>query len=871
MTGQTPQPPLKSLVWPLRLTLAGLWAERLARAFWPLWSLLLVTLSALAFGVQDLGPLHYAQAGGAVVAIAALLLLVWGIRRFRRPTAMDALDRIDATMPGRPIAALRDTQAIGAQDPASLAVWRAHQERMARRAAGARPVQPDLRLSSRDRFSLRYVALTAFVMAALFGSFWRAGSVAGLTPGAAVAMPGGPSWEAWAQPPAYTGKPSLYLNDITDPALDLPTGTRLQVRLYGPEGELTVSQTVADPPPPAPLPETGAATPEATPAAAAPNGIRGVHDLTVTRSGDLAIDGPGGREWQITAIPDLAPSVEVTGDMVREADGRFKLGFKASDDYGVTAGRVTITLDLAKVDRRHGLTVDPEPVEPVTLDLPMPRKGSRTELTSTLVDDLSKHVFANLPVTMTFTVADAGGNEGSSAPYAVTLHGKRFFDPLANALIEMRRDILWNRVNAPRSVELLKAVTNRPEGFIRHERAFLHLRVLMRQLEAQEASLSTEARDAIAEKLWTIALMVETGNLQSAFERLQRAQDRLDEAIRNGASPEEIEQLMREMQQALNEYMRELAQEAQRNPGDQSQQQMMQGQMMSGDQLQEMLDRLQQLMEEGRTAEAAELMEQLRQLMQNMQVVQGQQGQGQGQNGPMGDLGQTLRDQQDLSDDAFRDLQGVPRNQDQQGQGQQQGENQQGQGQQPGQEQGQGQEGQDPQDGQGSGTDDRSLTDRQRELRQRLNQLQQGQLPGDGTELGEEGRRSLDRAGRAMEEAEDALRDGDLDGALDRQAEAMEALRDGMQQFGQAMAEEQRQNRGAQGGDRDFGSADPNGTDPLGRRPGETARIGSDENMVQNDPDQRAQELLDEIRRRSGELARPLEELDYLKRLLQMF
>ncbi|MFN4202339.1 MAG: TIGR02302 family protein [Tabrizicola sp.] len=864
MTGETPQPPLKSLVWPLRLTLAGLWAERLARAFWPLWSLTLLTLSALAFGVQDLGPLHYAQAGGALVAITGLILLAWGIRRFRRPTAMDALDRIDATMPGRPLAALRDTQAIGTQDPASLAVWRAHQDRMAARAAGARPVQPDLRLSSRDRYSLRYVALTAFVMAALFGSFWRAGSVAGLTPGAAIAMPGGPSWEAWAQPPAYTGKPSLYLNDITDPRLDLPTGTRLQIRLYGPEGDLTVTQTVADLPPPA------AETP-ATPAAAVPNGNRGVHDLTVTRSGDLAIEGPGGREWQITAIPDLAPTVEVTGEMVREADGRFKQGFKASDDYGVTAGRVTIALDLARIDRRHGLAVDPEPVEPVVLDLPMPRKGSRTELTSTLVDDLSKHVFANLPVTMTFTVADAGGNEANSAPYAVTLHGKRFFDPLAAALIEMRRDILWNRVNAPRALELLKAVTNRPEGFIRHDRAFLHLRVLMRELEAQKASLSTEARDAIAEKLWTIALMVETGNLQSAFERLQRAQDRLDEAIRNGASPEEIDQLMKEMQQALNEYMRELAQEAQRNPGDQSQQQMMQGQMMSGDQLQQMLDKLQELMEQGRTAEAAELMEQLRQLMQNMQVVQGQQGQGQGQNGPMNDLGQTLRDQQDLSDDAFRDLQGVPRNQDQQGQGQQQGQDQQGQGQQPGQEQGQGQQGQDQQDGQGGGTDERSLTDRQRELRQRLNQLQQGQLPGDGTEQGEEGRRSLDRAGRAMEDAEDALRDGDLDGALDRQAEAMEALRDGMQQFGQAIAEEQRQNRDAQGGNREFGSADPNGTDPLGRRQGETARIGSDENMVQNDPDMRAQELLDEIRRRSGELARPLEELDYLKRLLQMF
>ncbi len=867
MTGQKPQPPLKSLVWPMRLTLVGLWAERLARAFWPLWSLFLLTLAALAFGLQDLGPLNYAQAAGAVVGIAALVLFGFGWKRFRKPTDLDALDRLDATMPGRPIATLRDTQAIGTKDPASLAVWQAHLERMAARASGARPVQPDLKLSSRDRFSLRYVALTAFVMAALFGSFWKAGSVAGLTPGAAIAMPGGPSWEAWAQPPAYTGKPSLYLNDITDEKLDLPTGTRLQIRLYGPEGDLTVAQTVADVPvPEAPVPDV-----QATPAASVPNAMKGVFDLTITRSGALSIDGQGGRAWQITAVPDAAPTVEVSGDMVREADGRFKQSIKAADDYGITAGRVTITLDTAKIDRRHGLKVDAEPVEPVVLDIPLPRKGKRTELTATLVDDLSKHVFANLPVTMVFAVTDAGGNEGTSAPYEVTLHGKRFFDPLAAALIEMRRDILWNRINAPRAVEILKAVTNRPEGFIRHDRAFLHLRVLMRSLEAKEASLTTEDRDAMAEELWKIAFMVEEGNLQDSFDRLQRAQDRLDEAIKNGASPEEIDQLMKEMQQALNDYMRELAEEAQRNPGDQQEQGQMQGQMMSGDQLQEMLDKLQQLMEEGKTAEAAELMEQLRQLMQNMQVVQGQQGQGQGSPGQKGmqGLGDTLRDQQDLSDDAFRDLQGVPRPGEEQGQepGQEQGQDQ-GQDGQPGDQQGD-QLGENQQDNGQPGEGE--LSDRQRELRERLNQLQNGDLPGDGTEKGEEGRQNLDRAGRAMEDAENALRDGDLDGALDRQAEAMEALRDGMQNLGEALAEEQRENRDGQGGDQEFGSADPNGTDPLGRKPGETARIGSDENMVQNDPDQRAQALLDEIRRRSGELARPLEELDYLKRLLQMF
>jgi uncharacterized protein (TIGR02302 family) len=859
MNGQDPRSTLKSLLWPMRLTLIGLWAERLARAFWPLWSLMLVTLAALVFGVQDLGPLIWVQAAAGVIGLLAIALLYVGLRRFRRPTDDDALARLDSTLPGRPIAALRDTQAIGTEDPASLAVWNAHKTRMAARAATAQPVAPDLKLSSRDPFSLRYVALTAFVMALLFGSFWRVSTVAGVVPGTAEAMPGGPTWEGWAQPPAYTGKPSLYLNNITAETLELPIGTKLQIRLYGPEGGLTLSQTIA-PPTPVAVPEAPEPGATVQPAAAPLDGTKGVHDLVVTKSGKLAIEGQNGREWQIVVKPDGLPTISVSGDMGREADGRFKQSFKATDDYGVVAGRVTISLDLEAIDRRHGLGADPEPIEPVVLDLPMPLKGKRTEFTEKLIDDLSKHVFANLPVKMVFAAVDAAGQEGAAEPYSVTLPGKRFFDPLAAALIEMRRDLLWNRINGPRANQILKAVTHAPEGFIRHERAFLRLRVLMRKLDANAASMTPELRDEVAEELWTISLMVEEGDLHSAFERLQRAQDRLDEAIRNGASPEEIDQLMKEMQQALNEYMRELAEEAQRNPGDREQAQGMEGRRMSGDQLQEMLDELQRLMEEGKTAEAAELMEKLRQLMENMQVVEGEgqgEGQGQGQgNGRgekgMGGLRETLRDQQDLSDDAYRDMQ------EGDGQGGQEPDEQEGQGQ--GEAEGEGEE------------DGRSLTERQRDLRERLNDLQNGDLPGDGTERGEEGRRNLDRAGRAMEEAEEALRDGDLDGALDRQAEAMEAMRDGVRDFGEAMAEEQREEREPGETGEEFGRNDPNGRDPLGRENGDDgARIGSNRNLLAEDPGQRAKELLDEIRRRSGEATRQSEELDYLKRLLQLF
>lgn len=816
---------LSAIARPLRLTLLGLWAERITRSFWPVWTVLLVTLSALAFGVQDHLPLEAVWLG-AVAVLVALGWTLWNaVRGFRAPSRTEALVRLDSRLPGQPIAALTDTQVIGTNDPASLAVWQAHRARMAARAAGAKAVEPDLRLARRDPFALRYVALTAFVMALMFGSLWRVASVEALAPGAGVNIAAGPTWEGWAQPPAYTGKPSLYLNDIDGGTLELPIGTRIQFRLYGEVGELTLSETVSGR--------------TEVPAASEP-----LHDFTVALNGEVAVSGPGGRSWRIVVVPDALPSVRPAGEAKRERDGQFSVGFQASDDYGVAAGQVAIALDLPAVERTYGLTVEPEPREAVVLDLPMPLRGDRADFAETLVDDLSEHPFANLPVTMRFAVTDAAGQEGVAEPVALVLPGKRFFDPLAAALIEMRRDLLWNRVNAPRVVQVLKAVTFKPQELVRNEQTFLRLRVLMRDLEAQKASLSPEARDTFAKELWDLALLIEEGDLASAMERLQRAQDRLDEAIRNGADPSEIEELMQELREALNDYMQELAEEAERNP-DSELSQNMEGMQMSGDQLQQMLDELQRLMEEGRMAEAQQLMEMLRQLMENMQVTQGQ---GQGQGGPgqqaMRELQDTLRGQQGLSDDAFRDLQDGQEGNE----GRQQGEQGEGEG-----------EGQ-------------SLAERQQELRDRLGRLQDGQLPGDGSENGEEGRRQLDRAGRAMEEAEEALREGDLPGALDRQAEAMEALREGMQQFGEAMAENEQPQGEAERG-QEFGQADPNGQrDPLGREPGNSARIGSDRNMLQGeDVYRRAQDLLDEIRRRSGEQARPEGERDYLRRLLDMF
>ena len=411
----------------LWLTHAGMLAEQVLRAFWPTFSIIMIVLAALMLGLQDNIPVEFVWAIGAVALIALGLALIIGFRRFRLPSRAEALMRLDETLPGRPIQALLDDQAIGATDADSVALWQAHKARMAQRAADAEAVQPDLRLAARDPYALRYAALLALVVAALFGSFWRIGSVAEMTPGAAAAGQG-PSWEGWVEPPRYTGLPTLYLADQSGSDLTLPYGSRITLRFYGEVGAHSLT-------------ETGSAS--GTEAATEPE-----QDFVVERSGQLKIDGAAGQSWTLNVIADQPPRIAVEGPAESEAGGQMKLPYAASDDYGVVSGSARIELDLAAVERRHGLMTEPEPRAVIDVDLPMPITGDRADFTEDLIEDFSQHPWAHLPVTITLMAHDAAEQTTVSAPYKTDLPARRFFDPLAAAFIEQRRDLLWSRSNA---------------------------------------------------------------------------------------------------------------------------------------------------------------------------------------------------------------------------------------------------------------------------------------------------------------------------------------------------------------------------------------------------------------------------------------
>ena len=100
----------------------------------------------------------------------------------------------------------------------------------------------------------------------------------------------------------------------------------------------------------------------------------------------------------VVDLTTLERFLEPTAPLERTVGGEFRQPFRASDDYGVIGGQAEIALDLARVDRRYGFEIDPEPRDPIVLDLPLTITGDRRDFEETLIDDLAQNPWACLPI-----------------------------------------------------------------------------------------------------------------------------------------------------------------------------------------------------------------------------------------------------------------------------------------------------------------------------------------------------------------------------------------------------------------------------------------------------------------------------------------
>lgn len=199
-----------------------------------------------------------------------------------------------------------------------------------------------------------------------------------------------------------------------------------------------------------------------------------------------------------------------------------------------------------------------------------------------------------------------------------------FTKPLARALIEQRRILALDGNKNSDVYAALDALMIAPELFTPETGQYLGLYNIARQLEA--ARTDDALRDVVA-SLWALAVTIEDGNITDVDKALRAAQDALKQALERGASDEEIKKLTQDLRQALDNFMRQLAEQFRNNPQQLARPLDPNTKIMRQQDLNNMIDRMERLSRSGDKDAAKQLLDQLQQMLEGLQMAQpGQSG-----------------------------------------------------------------------------------------------------------------------------------------------------------------------------------------------------------------------------------------------------
>ncbi len=767
-----------------------------------------------------------------LLAVAASLPLVW----FRWPSREQGLSRLDhgSGIAHRPATTLTDT--LSTQDPVALALWQAQRERTLASLKRIRAGLPSPRLRFYDPWALRGLVGVMLVAAWFAAGDERMLRIAAAFDWNGVLAPANIRVDAWVNPPTYTGKPPIILSAANKEAaalpmsgpLPVPSGSTLIVRSSG--GTLDVI--------------AGGGVTEVAPTEQAPKGTNEKH-FTIAGDGTLHVRAPSGQPlWKFAATPDRPPTISLAKDPERQARGSLQMSYKIEDDYGVTEARAQFASRPA--DAAQSAQAARPLYQAPQFPLVLPNARTRNGVGQT-VKDLSEDPYAGADVTLLLTAKDEAGNEGKSEPFNMRLPERLFTKPLARALIEQRRILALDANKNTDVFTALDALMIAPEMFTPEPGQYLGLYSIARQLEA--ARTDDELREVVA-SLWALAVTIEDGNITDVDKALRAAQDALKQALERGASDEEIKKLTQDLRAALDNYMRQLAEQFRNNPQQLARPLDQNTRILRQQDLNNMIDRMERLSRQGDKEGAQALLDQLQQMLENLQMAQPGQGDSEMEQA-LNELDDMIRKQQQLRDKTFKQGQDSRRDRMR---GKQNGDQNMGDLQQ----------------------DQQGLRDRLKKLQQELAKRgmgQQGQKgdqdkQGQGADQGDDDGDSLGDADNAMGDAGSKLGDGNADGATDAQGKAVDALRKGAQKLADAMQQGDGDGQGP--GDRSGRQqAGANGTDPLGR-PLRSHDYDELSKMIPGEMDvQKVRRILEELRRRLADPSRPQIELDYIERLLK--
>ncbi len=814
---------------PRRLELfawAALAFERLARVLLPA-AIVFAFFIALSWTGVWLGAPSLARLFGVAALFVALTAALYRLRDFSWPRAGEARDALDSGDPTAPAAALADHLANDG-DPRTQGRWRLHQRRAARRAARLRPVAPAPRLWREDPYALGALAVLALLATGLAAGPEKYARLAAAFDWRLHATEGGPSrLDAWIDPPPYTGRPPIVLALKDRASIAAPVGSTVIVRAVNQDNLRVAVQGRI----------------EAVKPAAKRDGASSERRFRLLGDGRLRL-GLGQSEiasLSLKAIPDLPPKITPTAAPKVNLHGSFELAYRIEDDYGAhDAEAIAKPIEAGSSPTAHPLVAPPRG----SLELPA-GPGGLGEGATTL--DWSDSPFAGAPVDLTLAVHDDAGNRGEAVISHVVLPGKNFTNPLALALVEQRRILALDAAQKDKVLTAIDALTLSPEIFTPDLGVYLGLRVVHDSLR--------HARDdadlvAVVDLLWQIALHIEEGDVPQAERDLKAAEQALHDALKNGASNEEIARLTAQLQKALDRYLAAMQERAAKQ-GQSPETGQSDSRLVTPKDFKSMLDRMAEAAREGDKDAAMRMLDRVQDMLENLRNARPSKGESEAARDrrTMRDIDNMMREQQKLRDDTFtRDRANQSPSEPRQPGDQPPDSGQQGQSAQDQSAQGQ--------DGQRQPSQD-DLAQRQEQLRDKLDSLK-------GRAEGAEGGKSegLTEAEDAMKQAENALAQGDNAAALDAQGRALKGLRKGA-----AEAAAKAEGNG-QDGDREDARRQ-NGRGYQGRDSEGTAGNAGNRQGAQTTASQKARKVLDELRRRLADPSRARQELDYLERLIK--
>jgi uncharacterized protein (TIGR02302 family) len=631
----------------------------------------------------------------------------------------------------------------------------------------------------------------------------------------------------------------------------VPEGSDVSLRVTGGSGEETLSYAGADGNVRA-IDPTGPRTAKQAANPATPSTVRQFNGK-LTANGTLTLKSGEDElgHWAFAVVPDRPPQIRFVGEPKRAANGAFELNYQIDDDYGAASAKAVFALADPQAPDAHPLYGPPD------MPLSLPRRGGKSNAAKT-TKDLTEHVWSGGNVKVTLVATDDAGHTATSETKTLVMPERPFSNPLARAVIEQRRMLALDTNSKNRVLDLMDAITLRPEDTF--DNMAHYLAIMSARSRLKMADSDDQLRDEVS-YLWEIALGIEEGNVSAAEKRLRQAQQALQNAIKDGASPEELDKAMKELREAMNQFLKEFAERAQQNQNAPQMQQ--NGQELRQSDIERMMDQIENLAKSGDRDRAQQLLSQLQDMMNNLQAGRQQQGgqQDSEMRQQMDKLGEIMRRQQEMMNDTFR-MDQMQRGQD--------GDH--------GQMDQQGSMGEQGRPGPG---DDRDPLGRPKpmtpqEFADALKQLQegQGQLQSDLEQLkkglegmGLEPNQGFGEAGKSMGNAEQALGEGEGDKAVGHQGRALEALRKGAKDMMKQLQAMQGDKGGSEQGSREQ-NAD---RDPLGRP---RATEGPDDGNSVKVPDeidvQRARQILEAIRKRLGNALSPDIERSYLERLLEL-